>query len=287
MIDLSVVIVHYCRPLLLKECLESLFRQKTKYNIEVIVVDNGSNISGIKEILDKFPGIIPIFLKKNLGYGAACNRGFAKTKGEFTLFMNEDTVIQSKALDEMIEFARAKPLLGIEGPKILNQSGELQLSYGPFPTIISAIFDIFKPKNKRKYYIKDYDKAHLCNWVTGAAFMIRRKTAEQVGLFDENYFLYYEDIDLCFRTIKKGWEIWYNPKPAVIHKHPHNSRNEKDLYLEGIIRESHLFFHKKHYGYLNFLILKTLTLLYFLLLSLVPSYHEEGLKLFKKVLMIR
>lgn len=254
---LSIIIVNYNTKDFLGRCLESIINNSGDANCEIIVVDNNSSDNSVSLVRKSFPTVKLIENENNLGFGKACNQGIKASKGNYIILLNSDCEVLKNTLPDigqMIKnFDRSKRI-GIIGGKILNPDGTIQYSYGKFPTVYSTILDGFKPPERRKVQISGYETAHNVDWVTGAFMIINRELFNDIGYFDEKYFMYYEETDLCFRAKAHDWQIKYDPSPQVIHKTPHASKKENiPFFIQVEIRNSHLYFFRKNRSYLSFL----------------------------------
>jgi GT2 family glycosyltransferase len=229
---LSVVIVKYKCDKYLKPCLNSI---KNK-DWEIIVVDND---------------------KENLGYGGGCNKGATFAKGKYLLFLNPDTEVLPGALERMVAFMEENPEVGVLGPRLYtNRNKDKQLSFSRFPGLWTGVFSFSPirsiwPNNPgwHKYsYLNLVDtKTPLeVEAVSGAALMVRRNIFEQVGGFDRNFFLFFEENDLCRRIQKLGHKIMFLPQAEIIHW---GSKSMADFSRrDEVFRQSRAYFFKKHLG---------------------------------------
>lgn len=225
-IELSVVIVNLNTKDLTIGCIRSLQKEAKDLSFEVLLTDNGSNDGSVEAFeaikkekywKDKFTLILN---DSNTGYAKANNQGIARAKGKYILLLNNDTVVQKDALQSLLKFASLNADAGVVGSRLLNIDGTLQMSCYHFPTITNAIkeywlgkkglFEKFAPKGKEPVTVDS---------VVGAAFLITPKAREKVGILDERYFAYFEDIDYCRQTWKKGLKVYYLPSSVITHYH--------------------------------------------------------------------
>lgn len=221
--DLSIIIVSFNTKKLTTDCLKSIEKEGSKIKIEVLVVDNNSS-DGSKEALrdfktDKFK-FIAIFNESNDGYAKANNQGIKLAKGKYILLLNSDTLVHKNSLGELVNFAERTSDAGVVGAKLLNIDGSLQSSCYNFPTIKNAIleyflgkkglFDKFAPKGKSPTTV---------DALVGAAFLITPKAKRKVGILDERYWAYFEDIDYCRQTWRNGLKVYYLPSSVITHYH--------------------------------------------------------------------
>ena len=220
---LSIIIVNLNTKKLTVECIESIYKQKLKFGYEIIVTDNGSDdgsVEALKKIQKEKKNFTAIFNDSNTGYGKANNQGLKIAKGKYKMLLNNDTVIHKNALESLIKFAENTSDAGVIGSRLLNMDGSLQSSCYHFPTAKNAIkeywlgkkgnFEKFAPKGKTSVTVDS---------VVGAAFLITPKAFKSVGMLDERYFAYFEDIDYCRQTWKKGLKVYYLPESVITHYH--------------------------------------------------------------------
>jgi hypothetical protein len=222
---LSIIIVSWNVQRDLQQCLTSL-QANSDTPHEVIVVDNASS-DGTREYLAGQSGVQAILNDSNRGFAAANNQGLEVATGSrWLLLLNPDTVAPPGALGELLAFAESRPQAGVVGPKLLNPDGSLQYSCRHFPNIWAAMFRhtllgrLFpRASSTRDYLMQDWDHAseRQVDWVSGACLLLRREVFEQIGGLDERFFWGSEDVDLCLRVQRGGWEVWYTPQPTITH----------------------------------------------------------------------
>jgi GT2 family glycosyltransferase len=193
---------------------------------EVILIDNGSKDGSAAMVRTEFPWVRLIESEQNLGFTGGHNACIAVREAPDVLLLNSDTVVHAGALRTLVDFAKTHPDAGIFGPKLLNPDGSLQLSCRRFPNPVAALFRntllgrLF-PRNRftREYLMQDWghDSAREVDWVSGAAFYVTAETIERVGVFDDAYFMYCEDVDWCFRAWKAGLKVMYVPMSVITH----------------------------------------------------------------------
>jgi N-acetylglucosaminyl-diphospho-decaprenol L-rhamnosyltransferase len=234
----AAVVVNFESGAHLAHCVEQL-REETP--AELVVVDNGSSDGSLGELRDRFPDVDVVAPGSNLGYGAAANRGTAATTAPFILVCNPDLDVHRGTLAALLGSLLADPECALVGPLIRDAEGKRYPSARRFPNLIQsgghALLGIFVPDNP---FTRAYHQVHLdsadgaggkpetVDWVSGACFLVRRSAFEQVGGFDESYFMYAEDVDLCWRLGRVGWRVLYLPSAEVTH-------------LQGVSTEHHPF----------------------------------------------
>ena len=290
MITLSVCVVSYKVKDLLRECLRSLYEDVKTFSFEIIVVDNNSGDGSVEMVKTEFPGVTLVKNLKNAGFAVACNQAIRLSQGEFVLLLNPDTVVLPGTLQKVLDFMRSKKDAGIVGCRLLNPDGTLQLSCKSFPSIIdtfslnSVLYKLFPHtwlfgKCYMSYF--RHDKLKEVDVVMGAFLLIRRKTIEEIGLMDEDLYMYYEETDLCLRTVRAGWKVYFFPDAEVIHYGGQSVNSmPKEMLVE--LYESQRKFFKKHHTWFAAQIVQTLSLggvllrtFLWWLLSLVQTHNEH------------
>ena len=222
--NVSAIVINYNARQHLVDCVRSLREEGVR---DVVVADNDSK-DGSREALardDREARFVPT--GGNHGYGGGANRGADSVSGaaEAFLVLNPDTIVQPGALKAMVEVLEADPTVGIVGPGLENPDGSLYPSARLFPSIVDSIghgfLGLFRPTNRwtRRYRMLDVpaEEAHFVDWVSGACFLIRRTTWDDLEGFDESYFMFLEDVDLCWRARRHGWHVVYEPAARVTH----------------------------------------------------------------------
>jgi GT2 family glycosyltransferase len=212
--DLVISIVSYNSLNFLKECLDSIAANPPNANYETIVVDNASSDGSAEFVERNFTHVKLILNNKNIGFAAANNKAIKSSDSRYVLLINSDCKVYENSLDRLLNFMEENPEVGIAGPKIVNSDGSIQLSCRKFPSIINAGFHTILtgivPNNpfSRRYKLMDInrDEPFKVDWVSGACMIIRRKALDDIGLLDENYFMYVEDTDICYRMWRKKLE---------------------------------------------------------------------------------
>lgn len=225
--DLSICIVAFNVRADLEECLRSIRRARPEIDCELLVVDNRSR-DGTGEMVESgFPEATLIPNDRNRGFAAASNQAIRAARGRYLLLLNPDTLVPAGALEEMVDFLDRRPAAGGGGPRLLNPDGSLQPSVRAFPTIPSALGqftilgDLGLFRRARNRYLQtgfDYGRPAVVDQPMGAALFLRRAALEEVGLLDEGFFLYFEEVDLCRRLTRAGRPLWFNPAAEIVHR---------------------------------------------------------------------
>ncbi|MCB0730854.1 MAG: glycosyltransferase [Ignavibacteriae bacterium] len=257
MIDLSIIIVNYNVKEFLLNLLDSIQHASKKISSEVIVVDNNSDDGSISAIKTKFPSVITIENKNNVGFGAANNQGLEISKGKYILMINPDTLVNENTFEIMLKFLAENPNIGLAGCKVLNPDGSLQLPCrrsfpGPWVsfTKVTGLSKLF-PKSKifAKYNLTylDENKSYEVDAVSGSFMMMTRSAYEKVGGFDTDFFMYGEDLDLCYRVQKSGLKVFYVSETEIIHYKGESTKRSKIDETKIFYDAMHLFV-KKHFS---------------------------------------
>ena len=253
---ISVIVVSYNTRDLLLDCLRTLYAC-TEAEIEVIVVDNASRDGSPDAVEREFPDVRVLRQPENTGFGRANNAGLQQASGRFILLLNSDVTVKEGAVDRMSDFLLLHPEAGAVGPKLVRPDGRLDLACRRgFPTPsasfyrMSGLSKLF-PGSRR---FNQYNLGHLANGElheidagTAACLMVRLAAVDQVGLFDPDFFMYGEDLDLCFRLKEGGWKIFYMPAAEAIHIKGASSRQQTSRMLFAF-HSAMWTFHYKHYA---------------------------------------
>lgn len=251
----SIVIVNYKVPEYLRETLRSVYQAEGGNDAEIIIVDNASGDNSRELITGEFPLVRWIQLKHNIGFGKACNVGVQYASGTYILLLNPDTMISRNTLTMAINCLETHPEIGLIGPKILNPDGTLQASCKRgFPTPAGSFFHVtglsrLFPKSKLfgSYNLTylDPDVSAEVDAVSGSCMLLSREHFKQVGGFDERFFMYGEDLDLCYRIRESGRLVWYFPETQIIHRKGKSSA--KSLFRSRIaFYEAMMLFSRKY-----------------------------------------
>ncbi len=258
--DVSVIVVNFNSTELLKDCLDSIIGFTDNINYEVIVVDNGSDKSDIEHFIKDFENILFIKNKVNRGFGGANNQGAAIAKGKYFLFLNNDTILFENTIKKVFDLAESVPGENIIGCKLLNEDKSIQKSVYDFPTLLNVFtsnFFLYLLFPGSKYF----NRYHLMNKgikeitgvdvVTGAFLFINRKSFETLNGFDERFFFYMEETDLCYRHKQNKGQIIYYPETSLIHLKGKSSSGES--WFKNKYRSfATIYFFQKHFHGLKF-----------------------------------
>lgn len=269
MLDLGIVIVNYRTCELLRECLQSIYESQGDFSFQVCVVDNCSQDGSCAMVREEFPQVQLVESEVNGGYAYANNLGlralgFAQTSDgkpaesmpRYALLLNPDTLLPPSALQEMLNFMETHPGAGVAGPRLVLADGSLDLACRrsfPSPEVsfyrmvgLSKLFPRSKRFGRYNLTYLDPDEVAEVDSVVGAFMLVRAETLQQVGLLDESFFMYGEDLDWAYRIKKAGWKVYYNPQVTVLHYKRAASRHSRKADYE-FYRAMHIFY-RKHYA---------------------------------------
>ena len=245
--QLSVVIVHENTVGLLRNCLKSVVAE-TGLALEIIVVDNASTDGSADLVAHEFPRARLIRNSENVGFARANNQGLRASSGRYALLLNSDTVVRPGALASLVKFMETHPAVGACSPRLVRPDGTPQpYAFGEDPTLRyllqRATNQVFFHR-----YLHNWGCSALqvVDWVSGACLLARREAIDQVGLLDENFFMYLEDNDWCLRLRRAGWKICYYPKAEVIHLGGQSLQQKPSA--RAAYARSLKYFYAKHYS---------------------------------------
>jgi GT2 family glycosyltransferase len=225
-LELSVTICSWNTQDDLRACLQSLDERRDEASFEVIVIDNASSDGSPDMVEQEFPWVRLYRMTTNLGFTGGHNFALQERSAPHAFLLNSDTVVHPDALATLLQFHSQHPEAGIIGPKLLNPDGSLQFSCRRFPNPWAALFRntflgrLF-PNNRftKRYLMQDleHDKAQSVDWVSGAAMFASKDFIDKVGVLDDHYFMYSEDVDWCWRAWKNGFKVMYCPDAVITH----------------------------------------------------------------------
>ena len=254
---LSIVIVNYNTRKLLRSCLASIYAGANGRPFDVRVVDNNSRDDSVGMVRSEFPKVKVTENKSNVGFSKANNAVIAQTDADYILLLNPDTLVLGDAIDRVVKYLEGHPEVGICGCKVLNTDRTLQLACRrsiPTPKVaffrlsgLSKLFPNSKAIARYNLTYEDPETTHEVDAVSGAFLMIRRQAIEDIGLLDERFFMYGEELDWCLRAKRAGWAVMYYPEAEIIHYKGESTKyNSRKAALE-FYRAMYLF-HKKHFA---------------------------------------
>ena len=251
---ISIILVNYNGVDFLYDCLYSIKQFVDDPNYEIIIIDNASSDNSIKVIKDNFPFIKLICSDINLGFSKANNIAAKHSQGKYLLFLNTDTILIEDTPNILSNYLQQNTNVGAISSRITFQDSSYQLSCGKLPSFWIEFFDKIKYTLDRQFHhifsslhnIK-YSKVQEVGWLTGACLMMRRDVFEKLEGFDEEFFMYFEDKDICKRVKELGYKVMYYPKTSIIHLLGGSSHSVKKS-VNRYYRESQLYYYQKHLG---------------------------------------
>lgn len=264
--DLSVIIVSWNARTALLDCLQSVMRETAQYVAETIVVDNASTDGSAEVVKHRFPTVKLVINDTNLGFSKANNIGMRRSSGKYLCLINSDVLVKEGCVKRMMAFMDDHPRIGVLGPRIRGADGTVQRSCMGFPTLWNtfcralALDSIFgKTQLFGGYLMKHWphDEIRSVDVINGCFWMVRREAVNEVGLLDERFFIYGEDIDWCRRFHAGGWDVVFYPEAEAIHYGGASSANAPVRFYLEMHRANHEYWRKYHgrFGSRAFLLL--------------------------------
>jgi N-acetylglucosaminyl-diphospho-decaprenol L-rhamnosyltransferase len=239
---ISIVIVSFNAKADLMACLLSLKKNPPSADHEIIVVDNASS-DGSVEAAQRVPGVQVIRMGRNAGFAAANNVGIRGSRGDLLLLLNSDTLVPPGALNRLVARLRATPAAAIAGPRLVDAEGQPELSFG---RMISPLNE-WRQKHRPPEWIRAATaREQFADWVSGACLLVYRAEAEAVGLLDDRFFLYTEDVDFCHAVRRLGRKVLFTPEAEITHLRG-RSRAAQPAASNAAYRRSHIEFYRKHH----------------------------------------
>jgi len=284
--DVSVIIVNYNTEGYLDACIGSIFSQTQSCSFEIIVVDNGSDHNPEQELAEKYPEVRFFRNDTNRGFGAANNIGVNGSKGEYLFFLNPDTILLNDCIGIFYRFLNSDDRTGREvacGGNLVNADGSPAPAWGNLPTLRLLISDLGFRKLYRNYYHNrlatygycDFSESRVVPYISGADLFIRKDIFLEVGGFSEQFFMYYEDADLCYRLKCEGYSAHLLPEAKILHYESRSTRNEQGFNYrkyEWLEKSKYLYF-KKNHGFVAAHIAKDLQFVALTLSGILKRYQ--------------
>jgi GT2 family glycosyltransferase len=283
----SIILVNYNGADVVLDCLRSLLKYLHTIPYEIIVVDNASTDGSAALISEHFPTIQVLKQKDNQGFGTGNNVGAKQAKGEFLFFLNTDTLLTSDVLPPLVMLMKEHPEIGVIGTKLLNADGSLQLSIASEISIAGEYQTLKQLKQytvpqQQKTIEQKFAQTQVVDIVIGAAFFIRRALFEALKGFDEAFFMYFEESDLCQRVRDRGWQVLYTPDVSIIHLGGYSVGKVSDrMRLE--YRRSQLYYYQKHRPLWEQVVLRVYLAAKFAIATL-RSFNSTNLKILRLLL---
>ncbi|SDL07464.1 hypothetical protein SAMN05421823_104306 [Catalinimonas alkaloidigena] len=287
--DLSIIIVNWNTKALLHDCLRSLYSDIQHHSFEVIVVDNHSSDGSPDMVREDFPQVVLVANEDNRGFAAANNQALRRAKGDHLLLLNPDTKVIDGAIDRMLAFSQAHPTAGIITCKLFNGDGSLQKSvntfYGFWKSFVENRFVIGLLQRfhmQKRFFMSywDHQQTIEIDWAHGAVMLFSREVFDKVGLLDEQFYIYAEEMDYFLRVSKAGFQSWFVADAHIIHYGQSSSRQRRSAMFIQNYKSFYLFL-KKHYGLASYRLYRTRAIFYMLLWYLNFSFvrsEEAGVQ---------
>ena len=269
--DVSVIIVNWNTKELLRDCLSSVYEHAGDIDYEIIVIDNASIDGSAEMVKNNFQQVILMENSDNRGFATANNQGMAVAKGRYMLLLNSDTVVLDNAIANIVNFADENPQIAVTGCRVLNPDRTLQRTCFMFPSVLNMLLSstyLYKLFPKNRFFGREQmtwwnrNDVRQVDVVTGCFMLVRREAIDQVGMMDEQFFMYGEETDWCYRFREKGWKVMFAPVGQIIH-FGGQSTAQKPVAMIVQLRLSILKFMKKHYCRSTCLIARFLVALFF------------------------
>jgi GT2 family glycosyltransferase len=264
MLDVSIIIVNWNAKDLLARCLRCVQATAHQVSYEIIVIDNASTDDSPAMVRRDFAAVRLIENRENVGFARANNQGMMMAQGRYYLLLNSDAFVEENTIDGMVAFMDAHPQAGVGGCRLLYEDRSLQPSCYAFPTLKTEFYTalqldklLAKSPEFGQFLMTywDFNDMRPVDVIMGAFMLVRREAAQQVGLFDEGYFMYSEEVDWCYRFRQAGWITLYNPAVQAVHVWGGSSQQMRtEMFLQ--MHRSKIRFFREHYGRASALMLK-------------------------------
>jgi GT2 family glycosyltransferase len=223
---LAVIVVSHNSARWLTACLSSVYEQAGGIELDVVVVDSGSTDDTIDLVRREFPSA-RVVATENRGFAAANNRGLEHVDAEYVVFLNPDTRILSGTFADLLSVLRARPSVGLAGVRQIDEHGMLDLTIRRFPNALRALFESLGAERlpfraswlgHRVQDVESYERETVCDWTSGSFMLARKRALDDVDHMDERFFFYCEEIDLCLRLRRRGWDVAHLPQMTIFHQ---------------------------------------------------------------------
>ena len=269
--NVSIIIVNYNTKELLEQCINSIYTHTKDISFEIIIVDNASVDGSQQMIKNNYPHVVLIGSKENLGFGRANNIGVKHASGNYILLLNSDTILIENSIKVLVEYIENEndSSLGVVGCKLLDIHQKPDVSYGHFPTIYQELFEFGLSRIFRRFYSRNLSLSIIGNgeqikevdYIMGAAMFFKKSIFDSINGFDNDFFLYYEETELCFRLKRKGYRVIWNPNTSIIHYIGASGKSQDKInyWILEQLHRSKFIYYKKCHGMLMATAIKYLT----------------------------
>jgi len=272
-LDVSIIVVNWNTEELLNNCIKSIYQYAGNVDFEVIVIDNASSDGSVETTKKSFPEVTLIENSENIGYAAACNQGIRIARGRYALVLNSDTLICDSAIEKTVRYADKHPEAAVIGCQVRETQDKIMTTCFGLPCLLniflraSGLAKAFKNnrffgRERKEWWHRDSERE--VDMVPGVFMLVRHTAIDKVGLMDEDYFFYVEEVDWCYRFSKAGWKIIFWPGARIIHiGGGRQSSNKQPLkaYVQNV--KSNLIFFRKHRGFISYLVARVIFLTLF------------------------
>jgi N-acetylglucosaminyl-diphospho-decaprenol L-rhamnosyltransferase len=239
----SIVIVNYNARADIERCLESLHAGAVRSPHEIIVVDNGSSDGGLAAVR-RWPDVRVIENRANIGFARASNVGMRASRGATLLLLNSDTIVPPGAIDQLVAILQSRPEVAVVGPRLVDLAGRAELSFG---RMIGPFTELRQKRLRQSPVVEELTRREQSpDWVSGACLLVRRADAEAVGLLDERFFMYTEDVDFCASIRARGRKILFTPDVEIVHLRGRSAASVPEATADAY-RRSRIAFYEKHH----------------------------------------
>lgn len=286
MIDLSLIVVNWNTRDLLAQCLQSIethIQNGDGLKVETLVVDNASTDGSPDLVIERFPWVRLIENTENMGFARANNQAIRQSHGRYVLLLNSDAQLVPKAVQNMIRYSDADDTIGIVGVCLKSADGSPQFCYGSFPNLWRDFKSLF---GMHRWDLSPCGKLEVprdVDWISGACLMARKAMLDEIGLLDENFFMFGEEVDLCYRAHQDGWRVCLVPSDPVLHLRAGSTGKTPQRLLR--LYNGKILYCQKHLGKLHTILLRTMIwfstlgkLVLYSILTTVAGHNYQGHK---------
>lgn len=283
-IDISIIIVTWNSEEDIIQCLDSIERASQNIDVEIFVVDNNSRDNTVNIVQKSYPDVKLISNHENFGFAKANNQAIKMCSGKYILLLNPDTVLNTTSLNDSLTYMEQNADIGVLGCMIKNSDGSIQPSVRRFPTVFSQILVLCKLHNffpriasLKKYFASDFDYSSNQNvdQVMGAYMFVNRNCVEKIGLLDEGFWIWFEDVDYCKRAKDAGFKVTYNPNISIMHKQSRSFEKLLAKQEQRIFNKSMFYYAKKHFNRFSYILLKCFQPISIMLAMIVGMFENK------------
>ena len=281
---LTIIVVSFNTNKLLLECIKSVYSTINKTDFEIIVVDNASSDGSVEMVRSTFPHVKIIANATNTGFSAANNQAVRVSTGKYVLLLNSDTLLNDGAIDTLVDFMNDHPEAAAVGPKVLNFDGSLQSKGFYFPSVLWTFVTLFRVNKvltehkMRKLFPRfcwGEDDIKQVDWVSGCCFLMSKKAIDKIGMLSEEFFMYSEEVEWCYRAYKYDFKVWYLPIAQIFHLNEASPFKNRSV----VFNKSKILFCKKTIGIYTSVLISILSIIShmvnYIRVSIKPRNNNE------------